>query len=328
MKGVRPAVAKTRLASQVGGVAVRTAADSRRLRGLCGRALRRALLRISLDPAVEHRVAGRSLLVPLSHDLPKFIARFPLYNVHQRVVARSVFGKYPRLTAVDIGANVGDTVAYWRSAGDFPILAVEGDPVFAGFLTLNTHGDASIEHACTYLSDEEGSRMMATYRGGGTARIELQDDGAPAIAMQTLPSLLDRHGRFAHAKLVKIDTDGHDIAILNGALPWLASSRPVIVFEYFPALVPAGPSAARGIFDALASVGYRTLLFFENTGPYLISLATTDAAQLDDLHEAVAAGGTRPYWDICALHEEDAELGGQIRAAMLLEQVHLAPRRT
>jgi hypothetical protein len=42
--------------------------------------------------------------------------------------------KYPGLSVIDIGANVGDTVAVIKTAIDVPVIGIEGDNVSYGFL--------------------------------------------------------------------------------------------------------------------------------------------------------------------------------------------------
>lgn len=106
-----------------------TGVRRRALRGL------RGTLAAVADPPVRFELEGMSLLLPLSHDLPRLRGQFPLYSDNLRRLAAAAAAKYADLVVVDIGANVGDSVALVRAAApDAPILCVEGDPRYLEFL--------------------------------------------------------------------------------------------------------------------------------------------------------------------------------------------------
>ncbi len=81
------------------------------------------------DPAVSVMIGDRELLMPLSHDLPIHRACHPDYSLNLgRVVAALEEVRDAGAPIVDIGANIGDSVAIIRDAvPDAPILCIEGD---------------------------------------------------------------------------------------------------------------------------------------------------------------------------------------------------------
>ena len=54
------------------------------------------------------------------------------------ILSACVTQKYPNQWVVDIGANVGDTIAIIKTAINNPIIGIEGDPVSFKFLSDNT----------------------------------------------------------------------------------------------------------------------------------------------------------------------------------------------
>ena len=84
--------------------------------GILRRALS-ALRKVRLlagDPTVVVMVADRELVLPLSHDLPVHQARHGNYSLNLGRVAAALDEARPGASIVDIGANVGDSVAIIR----------------------------------------------------------------------------------------------------------------------------------------------------------------------------------------------------------------------
>lgn len=217
---------------------------------------RRALVRLG-DPTVPYRIGDVVLELPLSHELPFYRHDHPLYDARIGPLAGELGGP-----VVDIGANVGDTAAFIRAETSVPILSIEGDGRFFALLERNASrlGDVELERA--YVE---------------------------APGHKTLAQILGEHPRFARPSLLKIDTDGMDIAILEANLDLLARERPVLFFEYDPHF-----GARPEIFDRLRDAGYTRAEWYENTG----TLAATVTLPTHLHEEYVGHGGAR-YADVC-----------------------------
>ena len=252
-----------------------TRAGRARLKAAIG--LRRALV-FARDPVVRHRIGAVELELPLSHELPFYRHDHPDYDRAIGTIAREVSGP-----VVDVGANVGDTAASIRSETDVPILCVEGDDRWFELLERNARrlGDVELERAFV-----EAPAHARVERGAGTARLVEGDDELPA---KPLARILDEHPRFSSPALLKLDTDGMDLAILVANLELLARIRPTLFFEYDPHL-----GAEPGIFVRLHDVGYRAADWYENTGK--LAASVTLPAHLHD--EYVGHAGAR-YADVC-----------------------------
>jgi FkbM family methyltransferase len=238
---------------------------------------RRLLVRLG-DPKVRYRLGSVELDLPLSHELPFYRHDHPRYDERIGTLARELGGP-----VVDVGANVGDTAASIRAASDVPILCIEGERGFFSLLERNAArmGDVELEHAFV-----DAPTQGHVQRGAGTARIVAGDEGLPT---KPLERILEEHPRFAVPALLKLDTDGMDVPILVANLHLLARLRPVLFFEYDPNL-----GASPDVFERLATVGYATAEWFENTGE---PAGTVELPA--HLHERYIGHGGHRYADIC-----------------------------
>lgn len=281
-------------------------------------ALRKARL-LAGDPAVVVVFDGRELVIPLSHELPVHRARHPDYSRNLGRVAAALHEARPGAPVVDIGANVGDSVAIIRDqAPEVPILCIEGDAQFLPYLDHNVRGLAGVEVAPVYVrhSGAHGGGQMAVVRVGGTASLVDQAGGVGGepITARSLDDILADHPCFANPGMLKLDTDGHDADILLQAESVLAAARPVVFFEFDPPMAAGvGGTDPHAALDLLARLGYCRSLFFTNTGA-LAGALEVDAWASDAVSMAADLGPGRPvaYFDVCVFGPHDAELALEI----------------
>lgn len=182
---------------------------------------------------------------------------------------RWVLGLTPRgeqVPVADVGANVGEwsgsmlaAAAAAGRAADLRLHAFEPDSgAFAELLRALDGVPASL--SAVALSDRQGtSRFYVVAPAAGTNSLHAAPEGALAeqsVPTRTLDSYAAEHG-IARFALVKIDTEGHDLAVLRGARDLLAGQRiGVVQFEYNHRWVFAR-SFLRDAIDFLTSFGYR-----------------------------------------------------------------------
>jgi FkbM family methyltransferase len=274
---------------------------------------RRVLLRFS-DPVISNRVGNSVLRMPLSHDLPHHQKTFPNYSLNLGRIAGIVRAARPDLAAVDVGANVGDSVAILRSSGPLPVLAIEGNRHYFELL----HENASALGPHLYLrcamvgTAPAGGGAMHEY-GGSAYYVEGKEDGSP-VPFVTLTTLINETPELAGRKLlIKVDTDGLDGKILKSEEQLLASRRPVVFFEYDPFHFQRYGDDGFAVFDTFRRAGYTDLMVYENTGEYRMSLGLDQEAELRELHQLYSGQGGERYADICVFHGDDAKLFEMVR---------------
>jgi FkbM family methyltransferase len=269
------------------------------------------------DPIVTHDVAGRPIRLPISHMLPRILVTCPQYNLNLGRLGAAVAGKYPTMSAIDVGANVGDSVAILRAGAQFPILCVEADPRYFGLLQTNVTQFPDVTVVRAYLGERDEEVAARLEAKEGTAKLAPAPadaaDGAGTLGVRRLSTVLRDQPRFERAKLLKVDTDGYDNKILRGAADFLASARPVVFFEYDPHFLSLQGDDGVSIFPMLRSLGYRGMLVYDNVGPFVRGVSLDDSAAVEEVHRWAAREPGVHYADLCLFHAEDSDLHESLR---------------
>jgi FkbM family methyltransferase len=140
----------------------------------------------------------------------------------------------PGGVAVDAGANLGEwSVPLARAVGrEGQVLCVEPNPKVAAALTatLRISGLAQAEVLPVALSavDAEG-RLLVDGADTGLSRITSSEAGIP-VPLRRLDSIVAER-RLTRLDLIKIDVEGHERQVLEGAADSLRRFRPAVVFE-------------------------------------------------------------------------------------------------
>jgi FkbM family methyltransferase len=187
----------------------------------------------------------------------------PARNGEDRVldgVVRQMLG--PRPVALDVGANVGDWAARFLAvAAGGRVFAFE--PVAGTFRAL--HGrfadEPRIECLSLALSDRSGSAPMhvsGSLSGSNSLHAmpgETNVRAEPAT-LTTGDAFLEERGLRA-VDFVKIDVEGHEVAVLRGLSRAIAGSRVrFLQWEYNKTWIPARTSLQE-VFELLRPAGYR-----------------------------------------------------------------------
>lgn len=278
-------------------------------------AQRRVLLALR-DPPVRIEVNGWRLEAPLSHALPLIRRTYPLYNTNLGRLAAAVERSYPGSGMIDVGANIGDSVAFVRPQTSMPVLCIEGAESFYPILVRNLAQFPQTEPVRALVGETSGVIAGELVASAGTGHLQSSPQTSEgANRTRRLGEILDEHPRFWSAKLFKTDTDGFDTKILRGAADVLERSKPVLFFEYDPFFLARQGESGPAIFPFLSARGYRTAVVYENTGDYLLTLSLDDQRLVEDVHEFYSGRGGERYCDLAVFHADDERLGEEFRAS-------------
>ena len=263
------------------------------------------------------------LILPLSHEWPFYQRNLPQYALNLGTIVEIAHGKYPKLTMIDVGANVGDSVAINRAHTHVPILCVEGEHRFFRLLEANTRDlvDIELEHA---FLGADGDQASAVHLERGTARIEL-GTGPTRMILRTLTDAVSRHPRFDRTKFLKLDAEGFDCKIICCESQFLVRNKPILFFEYHPPLCAAAGYDPFPVFMRLFEVGYSTVMIYENTGRYLLSVESGQWTILEDIHQYFAKIGG--FCDVAAFHAEDLDIAEAVRKSEIAGDIHRRNRK-
>jgi FkbM family methyltransferase len=263
--------------------------------------VRRLLVHRFNDPACTFTIHGRALRLPLSHELPTYLRLLPLYDRLPGRLSAYLHARYGALKGLDVGANIGDTLAAVYGDENDLFLAVEPEPKFNHYLRQNWNLPSVkiINLACSACS---GSQRYHIDEKFGTASLHKNPAGIE-IETITVDDLLGVYPQFNGLHLIKVDTDGNDFAVLAGARQTL-TGQPAVLFE---SDVFGNPRYVEDCLDTLAlfgSAGYRSMLVYDKFG---YPTGRYDLGDLTHFRELLFYQLTKKYiyFDILLMKESD-----------------------
>jgi hypothetical protein len=136
--------------------------------------LKNLLIKILDDPACQLNIHGKSLYLPLSHALPGYLHDFPMYDRLPQRVGNFLRKTYGFVCLIDVGANIGDTLASIKDdqAKNDTFLVIEPNEHFLKYLTLNWGNVENVEilsYVC--VGDERSDHQYQILEHNGTAQI-------------------------------------------------------------------------------------------------------------------------------------------------------------
>lgn len=132
-------------------------------------------------------------------------------------------------SALDIGANIGNHTL-WFADRFSKVLAFEPHPRTFDLLQFNTEPLSNVECARLAMGAAEGTAKLNDMPGniGGSSILGASKDKGHLISVETVDGL---NYSGAQPKLIKIDVEGFEMPVLQGAEQTIDKFRPVVVFE-------------------------------------------------------------------------------------------------
>ena len=270
----------------------------------------------------EYIIGRHQLLLPDDHQLDQYQARWHRYDTALGYIAQVIFQKYPQASAIDIGANVGDSSALIQTYQDVPILCIEGNPEFLEYLHHNAALIGNIEVEESFVGNDGdivNFENMDSHDGTASIVNAVNSDGLFLTELKSLERILQEHPTFQNSKLLKIDTDGFDFSIIQTSISVIGNLSPVLFFEYDIFFTSDARDESLKTLQVLFECGYKSFIVYDNYGNYLLSLSSQDYDKFIDLNTYLfsnrfASGMAAVYYlDICAFAEADTDLFEKIR---------------
>ena len=272
---------------------------------------------VKLPPKSEEKSGTAVVLVG---DRPiKIHKRNPLFDAYRKnpqlnsligIGAEMVKNRFPDSWAVDVGANVGDTLALIKAKAAMPVICIEGDPICYELLQENARQFEEVFLVKTFLSDKPGEASVELQKSGWNATLKEAKtvSSGQRIQFQTLDQVVQGSHSHARIKLLKVDTEGYDLRILRGAAGILAKDQPLIAFELNRENVePLGDSVG-DFFDFLVKLGYKHFVLNDPVGGFICALNAQNRDVLLDLYQYSNLGRPIYYYDIWVFHHSDNDL--------------------
>ncbi|MBB5518698.1 FkbM family methyltransferase [Amphiplicatus metriothermophilus] len=205
------------------------------LSGCASLANHRLLRRLDGAPraTVWARVAGGAVLA----DLDDYVGRAAWYFGDLDRKISKLFARYVRSgdTVADIGANIGVTaLKLAQLVGPHGrVVAFEPHPDTAARLraAVARSGARQVDVQELALSDAAGTARLARPPGNaGAATLATGSEPYPALTVRTA-RLDDVAADWPSLRLMKIDVEGAEAAVIEGARQTLARLQPIVIFE-------------------------------------------------------------------------------------------------
>jgi FkbM family methyltransferase len=159
--------------------------------------------------------------------------------------------------AVDIGANVG----LWSRdmcAGFAQVIAFEPVAEFRDCLIKNVPASNLEIMACALGAEDTMVNMIITAENTGHTHVDTQSLGSGAIPMHRLDNL-----NLPKIDYIKIDCEGYENTILQGAKETILRDRPIMVVEH-KKHKDVGHNDTESAVDTLVSWGAKILTSVKN----------------------------------------------------------------
>lgn len=158
--------------------------------------------------------------------------------------------------AIDVGANTG---AYAVRLGLLCDRVVAVEPWPEACRILRAAAMPNVEVVDCALSDRAGrATLRAPLDEAGAEEValaSLEPADGPARALEVETRRLDEFAA-EDVGFLKIDVEGHEMAVLRGGAALIAARRPVALVEAEDRHRPGAVAACRGFFEAQGYVGY------------------------------------------------------------------------
>ncbi|HEX6488410.1 MAG TPA: FkbM family methyltransferase [Candidatus Dormibacteraeota bacterium] len=234
-------------------------------------AARRALLRAYPPPNAARWIGVEAPVVPgvrLRLDPRSYIeweVLFTGYEPEVRELLRRALR--PRDAAIDVGANVGAHTLVMAATGA-RVVACEPNPSLRARLEINLelNGLDNVAVRPYALAAESGSVILhvpadPVHSGGASLAAglheHLEESEEVIVEAVTVDELVAREG-IDKLRLLKVDVEGLEAAVLAGAAGVLERDRPDLAFEFTRDWWAATGGSLDQVLDRLRALGYRS----------------------------------------------------------------------
>lgn len=270
---------------------------------------------VDRNKPTEYKYNDFSVILPAGHMLPKYQRDHSRYDRFLPHLASYIQGE---ATIIDIGANVGDTLAGMASMNSKPtFICIEPDAEFFELLKQNI---SRIEQSKPGLKVHAVKALIgktvsgASLEGkGGTKHAVLDKSGT--LASKALDQVLAPYGNIPQIRVLKSDVDGFDYDVIDSSLATIRQHKPIVFFECQQDDL-SQKIGYQNTFDALQAEGYTDWTLFDNFGQVMIR--TPDLKIVEQLIDYVWSQNLRKttrtiyYYDVLATQSSDVDFVSKV----------------
>lgn len=265
--------------------------------------LRKAMIKLLSDPACSFPIHEMNIKLPLSHSLPAYLKQFPFYDRLPQRISEYIHQKQEHLNCIDVGANVGDTLAsFYKNEAD-AFLAIEPNPKFNKLLSENWGWNNNVKVVSDICSGYSDESTFAIQEKNGTASI-LQSEGGFKMRRRPLDEILSDYPFAENVDVLKIDTDGHDFEVIKGAIGSISKHLPMVLFECDAFADTNYVEHCLKTLLVFKKCGYKHFLLYDNFGYLIGKFTLSDLSPFRNLLFYQLTSSFY-YFDILIMKDED-----------------------
>lgn len=250
------------------------------------------------------------IIFPPNHNFPLYYNNNKMYDRFLPFLIKSFNEKD---TVIDIGANVGDTLAGFVMSNPKPkFICIEPEDDFYSYLTTNVN---TIKSAFKNINIRLEKKLVGKFVDNvkligehGTSHSEkvIDHDGIKSSKLDDIVDLTQDKIR-----LLKVDIDGYDYDAINSAERIINSIHPILFFEC-ETKIDFQLDGYKKTIKNLFNMDYKNFYAFDNFGNYLCKI--TDVFQLNEMLDYVwrenqqKSTRTFYYFDFAACVNEDCDV--------------------
>lgn len=242
------------------------------------------------------------LYLPSSHALPTYLREYPYYDRLPKRLGQKILELNGRIIGIDVGANIGDTIAAFQNSNSDLFLAIEPNPHFAKYLYLNWGTFDNIIISENLCSSHCGEINVEFKEKNGTASIQTLK-GNEKVICKTLDKVIEENPIFLNANLLKVDTDGHDFEVLKGAKKLICQNQPTVLFECDLFNNDNYISEMLDVLNIFHEANYSQAIFYDNHGYLIGKFSIQDNKEIKNLlfYQSVSK---LLYFDVLLINDE------------------------
>ncbi len=235
---------------------------------------------------------------------------YPDLNAQFGRLAKFIFNKHSQMWVVDVGANVGDTIAVLKSSVDVPVIGIEGDDISYSFLEKNIKQFSNVVTIKSFLGERTERMNVNLDKSGWNTTLIPTEGSLQEIMLKTLDDVLRENNLSGKdIKLLKVDVEGFDTIVLRGASTLIAEHKPVLFFEYNRQNMIGINEEGLSTVLSFKKFGYNKIVFFDHKGSLVLATNLDNQEVITYLHQYISSKhNLMGYYDICIFHADDEKV--------------------
>ena len=152
---------------------------------------------------------------------------------------------------IDVGAFIGDTaLIFGKNGADVYAFEPQEDAYFCMEYNTKEYPNITIENFAVGNGDPVSTNQDALDGNPGTRTVKLDSGGKSSIRID------DYFATYPAVDLIKIDCEGYEPPVIQGAKEIIKKYKPIIICEVYPNMLAKAGFSKADIYDTLKELGY------------------------------------------------------------------------